>query len=314
MTQSASSSAEQERASSRSASRALREKLIDLWRARELLRQFVGKELKVRYKNSALGFVWSLLTPALMTVVFTVIFSTVIRIPVDDFASFFLPGFLAWQFFQNSVQGSISAVVGNGPLIKKVYFPREILPLSIVLSQLVHFLLALLAVSPFLMWQRGWQEVLLHLPAVAFGVVVLTVFTCGVSMVLAGANVTFRDLQELIVVIMMVWFYATPIIYPFAMVAGIESTVGRIASLVLSYNPMTWFVRLFRESLYGEVVSNPAFDPNCAGEGCPPQFLTAAQSWPSPELVVVTVVVAFATFLIGYVLFHRFSLNFAKEI
>ncbi len=315
MTQSASSSAAQERAGSRSASRALRDKLIDLWRARELLRQFVGKELKVRYKNSALGFVWSLLTPALMTVVFTVIFSTVIRIPVDDFASFFLPGFLAWQFFQNSVQGSISAVVGNGPLIKKVYFPREILPLSIVLSQLVHFLLALLAVSPFLMWQRGWQEVLVHLPAVAFGVVVLTVFTCGISMVLAGANVTFRDLQELIVVIMMVWFYATPIIYPFAMVAGIESTVGRIAALVLSYNPMTWFVRLFRESLYGEVVANPAFDPNCTpANECPPQFLTAAQAWPSPELVVVTVVVAFATFLLGYVLFHRFSLNFAKEI
>ena len=131
--------------------RALRDKLLDLWHARELLRQFVSKELKVRYKNSALGFLWSLLTPALMTVVFTVIFA--IGDPDRrrrDFAAFFLSGYLVWQFFQNSVQGSISAIVGNGPLIKKVYFPREILPLSIVLAQLVHFLLALLAVSPYL--------------------------------------------------------------------------------------------------------------------------------------------------------------------
>jgi len=243
-----------------------------------------------------------------------VIFSTVIRIDVGgDFASFFLAGFLVWQFFQNSIQGSISAVVGNGPLIKKVYFPREILPLSIVLSQLVHLLLAFLAVSPYLIWSRGWGFVV-HLPALLFGVVVVTVFTSGVAMLLAGANVTFRDLQELIVVIMMVWFYGTPIIYPFAMVAGIEETVGRIAAVVLSYNPMTWFVRLFRESIYGEVVANPAFDPECGGGACPDPFLSTAPSWPSLELLLVTAGAALVTFVIGYLMFHRFSLNFAKEI
>ena len=295
--------------------RAFRAKLVDLWRARELLRQFVAKELKVRYKNSVLGFVWSLLTPALMTVVFSVIFATVLRIPVDDFAAFFLPGYLAWQFFQNSVQGSISAVVGNGALIKKVYFPREILPLSIVLSQVVHFLLALLAVSPYLMWVRGWQPILLHLPAVLFGVVVLTVFTSGVAMLLAGANVPFRDLQELIVVMMMVWFYATPVIYPLALVANIPSTVGRLASAVISWNPMTWFIRLFREPLYGEVVANPAFDDSCEVlSRCAEQFLTASQSWPSLQLAVVTAAVALGTFLVSYAMFHRFSLSFAKEI
>ena len=316
MSQAASSqhpTADERSAASRPA-RALREKLLDLWRARELLRQFVSKELKVRYKNSALGFLWSLVTPVLMTVVFTVIFSTVIRIDVGgDFASFFLAGFLVWQFFQNSVQGSISAVVGNGPLIKKVYFPREILPLSIVLSQLVHLLLAFVAVSPYLIWARGW-EIVLHVPALLFGVVVVAIFTSGVSMLLAGANVTFRDLQELIVVIMMVWFYATPIIYPFAMVAGIDSVVGRIASYVLSYNPMTWFVRLFRESIYGSVVANPAFVDTCGGTDCPPPFLSTAPSWPSPELVAVTLAAAVVTFVIGYLMFHRFALNFAKEI
>jgi ABC-type polysaccharide/polyol phosphate export permease len=294
--------------------RALREKLLDLWRARELLRQFVAKELKVRYKNSALGFLWSLVTPVLMTVVFTVIFSTVIRIEVGGpFAAFFLSGYLVWQFFQNSVQGSITAVVGNGPLIKKVYFPREILPLSIVLSQLVHLLLALVAVSPYLIYARGWGMVI-HLPAILLGIVGVTVFTCGVSMLLAGANVSFRDLQELIVVIMMVWFYATPIIYPFALVAGIESAVGRVAAVVLSFNPMTWFVRLFREPIYGEVLANPAADPNCLGPNCPEPLISSAPSWPSPELMLMATGVAVLTFVIGYLMFHRFSLNFAKEI
>jgi ABC-type polysaccharide/polyol phosphate export permease len=292
----------------------LRGKLFDLWRARELLRQFVSKELKVRYKNSALGFVWSLLTPVLMTVVFTVIFSTVIRIQVGgDFAAFFLSGYLVWQFFQNSVQGSISAVVGNGSLIKKVYFPREILPLSIVLSQLVHLVLALLAVSPYLIWSRGWGLVV-HLPALLLGLVLVAVFTSGVSMLLAGANVTFRDLQELIVVIMMVWFYATPIIYPFALVSGIDSAVGRVAAVVLSYNPMTWFVRLFRESMYGEVVTNPAFDPGCVGEGCAAQLVSDPALWPSPELLLGAAVVAIAAFLVGYLAFHRFARTFAKEV
>ena len=290
--------------------RAFRDKLLDLWLARELLRQFVSKELKVRYKNSALGFFWSLLSPALMTLVFTVIFSTIIRIDVGGpFAAFFLSGYLVWMFFQNAVQGSVQAIVGNGSLIKKVYFPREILPLSIVLSQLVHFLLALLAVSPYLVWARGWG-VVVHLPAVLLGVVLLTMFTSGIAMLLAGANVTFRDLQELVVVIFMVWFYATPIIYPLAMVQATGGRVAEIASTVLAWNPMTWFVRLFRESIYGEVVRNPA----CDAGPCSPPFLTQPQAWPSGELLLGATLAAVVSFVVGYTLFHRFALNFAKEV
>lgn len=292
--------------------RVLREKLVDLWLARELLRQFVAKELKVRYKNSALGFLWSLLTPVLMTIVFTVIFSLVIRIEVTDFAAFFLAGFLLWQFFQNSVVASISCIVDNGPLIKKVYFPREILPLSIVLSQLVHFLLALLAVSPFLIWTRGWG-MLMHLPAILAGLVLLTLFTAGVAMFLAAANVTFRDLQELIVVIFMVWFYATPVLYPLAMVRDVSGTIGQIAGFVVTWNPMTWFIRLVRDSVYGRVITNPAHDPACVTD-CVDPYLSLVPGWPSPDLLLGATIVAVVVFGIGYVMFHRFALTFAKEI
>jgi ABC-type polysaccharide/polyol phosphate export permease len=287
------------------APRALRDKLGDLWHARELLRQLVGKELKVRYKNSALGFLWSLVTPALMTVVFTVVFQHVIRIAVIDFAAFFLSGYLVWQFFQNSVQGSIGAIVGNGPLIKKVYFPREVLPLSIVLAQVVHLVLALVAVSPYLVWARGWA-VLTHLPAIALGIVLLTVFTAGVSMLLAGANVPFRDLQELVVVIFMVWFYATPVIYPVVMVTQANSVLADVFGYVLGANPMTWFVTLFRESIYGAVTQVPCTEFTA---GCP-----RPQSWPSLELLGATTLVALVAFTVGYLAFHRFALNFAKEV
>lgn len=228
------------------AMRALRDKLSDLWRARELLRQLVNKELKVRYKNSALGFLWSLLTPAAMTVVFTVVFQFVFRLGIKDFAAFFLAGYLAWMFFSNSVQGSIQAIVGNGNLIKKVYFPREVLPLSIVLAQLIHLLLALLAVSPYFIWTRGWG-ILSHLPALAIGIVLLTIFTSGFSMLLAGANVQFRDLQELIVVVFLIWFYATPIIYPPSL---LDEQPSFVQTIILDLNPMAIFVDSYRDVLY----------------------------------------------------------------
>ncbi len=281
--------------------RALIEHLRDLWHARELLDQLVRKELKVRYKHSALGFVWSLLTPVVMTVVFTVVFAFLIRIDVDDFAAFFVAGYLVWSFFQNSVQGSIQTITANGSLIRKVYFPREVLPLSNVFAQGVHFMLALLAISPYLVWERG-LGVITHLPAVALGVALITVFACGLAMLFAALNVTFRDLQELVVVIFFVWFYATPIIYPYELAVGAagESVVGRVFLSVISFNPMTWFVRLFRQPLYGV---------GHLGAGH-----SLAPSWPNSGLLAGTTLVALVTFVVGYLVFHRFALTFAKQV
>jgi ABC-type polysaccharide/polyol phosphate export permease len=281
-------------------------KLVELWRARELLAQLVAKELKVRYKNSTLGFLWSMLTPALMTVVFTVIFTQVVPIAIADFAAFFLSGYLLWQFFQNSCQGAIHSIVGNGDLVKKVYFPREVLPLSHVLAQLIHLLLALLVVSPYLIATRGWG-VLLHLPATLLAIALLTVFTSGVAMWFAGVNVVFRDLQELFIVIFLVWFYATPVLYPLALV---RAQLGPDALLArgLQLNPMTWFVEAFRTPLYGAVRE--------AGEGAVgvAQVVAGAPSWPSLTALGLGLAWALVTFVGGYVVFLRRSRTFAKEV
>ncbi|MFP4634743.1 MAG: ABC transporter permease [Nitriliruptoraceae bacterium] len=280
-------------------------KLFELWRARELLVQLVRKELKVRYKNSALGFLWSMLTPVLMTGVFSVVFTLIVRIPVDDFPAFFISGYLLWQFFQNSCQGAIHSIVGNGDLVRKVYFPREVLPLSHVFAQLIHLLLALLVLSPYLLYTRG-IGVLLYLPVTLAAIALLTLFASGMAMWFAGVNVVFRDLQELFVVIFQVWFYATPVIYPIALVSSMLEG-GRFAWIetLLVINPTTWFVELFRVGLFGPVVASGDATPRLV-DGPPglPDLATlgGAAGW----AVVVLV--------LGYVVFLRRARTFAKEV
>ena len=290
--------------------RTLGGRLGERWRARELLVQLVRKELKVRYRNSALGFLWSMLTPALMTVVFTVIFTLVVRIEVGGpFAAFFIAGYLLWQFFQNSCQGAIHSIVGNADLVKKVYFPREVLPLSHVLAQLVHLLLALLVISPFLIATRGWG-VLVHLPATVVAIALLTVFAAGVAMWLAGVNVVFRDLQELFVVMFLVWFYATPVLYPLALV---KSRLGTDHLLVtfLQLNPMTWFVEVFRAPLYGQV--REATPATQALEGAGP-VTSLVPGLPSVTGLAIAAAWAIAALVLGYVVFARRARTFAKEV
>ncbi|MFA9445121.1 ABC transporter permease [Egicoccus sp. AB-alg6-2] len=285
--------------------RAASGKLVELWRARELLLQLVRKELKVRYKNSALGFLWSMITPVLMTIVFSVVFTVVVPIPVDDFPAFFVAGYLLWQFFQNSCRGGTDSIVGNGDLVKKVYFPREVLPLSHVLSQLVHLLLALLVISPFLIYFRGWG-LLVHLPATLLAVVLLTVFTSGAAMWFAGVNVVFRDLQELFIVIFQVWFYATPVLYPLALVQASPELERRSLDWIataLTYNPMTWFVEVFREPLYGPVIRRGVDD-----------IESLAPAWPSVSAIGIAALWALGAFVFGYAVFLRRARTFAKEV
>jgi ABC-type polysaccharide/polyol phosphate export permease len=283
-------------------------KLTDLWRARELLLQLVRKELKVRYKNSALGFLWSMITPALMTLVFSVVFTLIVPIPVGDFPAFFISGYLLWQFFQNSCQGAIHSIVGNGDLVKKVYFPREVLPLSHVLAQLVHLLLALAVVSPYLVYTRGFG-VLLHLPGTLLVILLLTVFTSGVAMWFAGVNVVFRDLQELFIVIFQVWFYATPVIYPLALVRGEIAPPFTWIATVLQFNPMTWFVEAFRHGLYGVVTLEGSTSLPIV------QRLTSGPpGWPGPTVLGICALWAIAAFALGYVIFLRRARTFAKEV
>ena len=278
-----------------------RTRLSDLWAARELLRNLVAKELKVRYKGSVLGFIWSLLSPLLITAIFTVVFAKFIKIQLadGDFASFFLAGYLAWTFFANSVTSSNTAIVGSGPLVKKVWFPRVVLPLSLVLSQAVHLGLALLATSPLIIWQRGFHPMALVPLVVGLGM--LAVFTAGVSMLFAAANVYFRDLQELMPVLLLGWFYATPIIYPLAFV---EQGEARTFLPFIQANPMTWFCEFFHTTIYGTAVLG---EEGTGGPGLGPA-IPDLRSW------LVCAAWALGALALGVLVFDRLSPSFAKEV
>jgi ABC-type polysaccharide/polyol phosphate export permease len=273
----------------------------DVWAARELLRNLVAKELKVRYKGSLLGFVWSLLSPLLITAIFTVVFAKFIRVPLadGDFASFFIAGYLAWTFFANSVTSSNTAIVGSGPLVKKVWFPRVVLPLSLVVSQGVHLGLALLATSPLIIWQRGFHP--MALVPLVIGLGMLAVFTAGVSMLFAAANVYFRDLQELMPVLLLGWFYATPIIYPLAFV---EAGEARAFLPLIQANPMTWFTEFFHHTLYGTAILG---EEGTAGVGAGPAI-------PDLQAFLVCAAWALGALALGVLVFDRLSPSFAKEV
>jgi ABC-type polysaccharide/polyol phosphate export permease len=172
-------------------------RLKELPSYRELIRNLIIRDLKVRYKNSVLGVLWSLLNPLLMTLVFTFVFTVMIPQRIDKFPVFFMCGFLPWSFFSSAVTDGTRSIVRNASLIKKVYFPREILPLVDVLSNLVNFLLALIVLfAMLLVFRVKLTPALLMLP---FIILAQVMFLVGMALLLSTANVFYRDTQHIMV-------------------------------------------------------------------------------------------------------------------
>ncbi len=226
--------------------------LKDFLLYRELTRNLVIRDLKIKYKGSAIGFLWSLLNPLLMLIVYTFAFDYVLRIReiggVTNFPLFFMCAFLPWAFFSQSLSMSVSSLVDNANLIKKIYFPREILPISIVLSNLVNFLLTFFILFPALFfWKVQLSWVLVLLPAT---ILLHTLFTIGLSLMLASLYVFFRDIKHLLEVFLTIWFWLTPIVYPMRLVEQLPPFFERLYLL----NPMTVFTEIYRDLLlYGQM-------------------------------------------------------------
>ncbi|HUQ40257.1 MAG TPA: ABC transporter permease [Acidimicrobiales bacterium] len=233
-------------------------KLTELASSRELLANLTLRELRGKYKRSVLGWTWSLLNPLATMAIFTFVFRLFLKIqpPVGDpsglhnFAFFLLCGLLPWNFLANGMSGAIGMLVANGNLIKKVYFPREILVAASVLSWDVSLLIELgvLAVALLIVGSM----VLPWLPVVLLLVVVLSVFVLGVGLGLSVLNVYFRDVQHFLAIFMQLWFYATPVVYPISYVPERADVLGLDIPVRTLYdlNPMVRFVGAFRNCLY----------------------------------------------------------------
>lgn len=261
--------------------RPLRRLLGDFWQSRELLKNLVSRDLKIRYKASFLGFAWSMVTPLAMVLVFGFIFTRVFEVAnTADFSLFFLAGFLPWQFLSGSISESVSAIVGNGALMRQVNFPREYLPVSKVASQAIHFLLSLVVLGVYGLI-RGYNF-LPFLPALVITLVLFFLFVAGLSMAFAAANVAFRDLQELVPVMLLLWFYGTPLFY------RLEMVPERFRWIML-LNPMTWFLDLFRHVFYYQV-------------------------FPPLKVIGVAATLGIGSVVVGYLLFVRLARTFSKEL
>ncbi|MGM0367977.1 MAG: ABC transporter permease [Actinomycetota bacterium] len=257
-----------------------------LFSYRELIFSLTKKELKVKYRGSVLGFLWSLLNPILMMLVYSFVFSIIMRLGVENFAIFLISALLGYNFLANSVSYGTSSIVANGNLVNKIYFPREILPLSIVFANLMNFLFELIAL--FIVLAVMGYKFYMYLYLLPLVIFVQFFLVSGVTLLVAALNVFFRDLQHLVSIIMMLWFFGTPIIYPLDLV---PETFRRI----LMFNPMVLFVNLYRNMFY-HVKHSPEF------------------VMPGTTSIVTGIAVSFLLFFVGYYVFKRLEPRFAEEI
>ena len=221
----------------------------EVWAYRDLLLNLVRRDLAVRYKRSALGFVWSFLNPLLMMLVFTIVFMVVKSTSVRSYPLFVLCGLLPWTFLAGSLSGAARSITANANLIDKVHFPREVLPLAVVLANFVHFLLSLVVFIPIaLLLGARFTPWTLALPAI-IGVQLLVV--TGLALLLAALNVFYRDTELVLDVALLAWFFLTPIFYELELlpnrVLGID-----VWRFVYSLNPMATLVTDYRYILLYE--------------------------------------------------------------
>ena len=262
----------------------------------ELLLNLIRLELKAKYKTSALGFAWSLLNPAMYLVVFYIAFDVILGGGIPRFPIYLLSGLLVWNFFTTALNSGTGAVVAGSGLVKKVWFPREILPLASVGAALVHFFLQLTVLVFALVGLRhpvGWTEMLLLPLALA----TLVLMAAGFALLFSVANVYMRDIAHFVELALMAWFWMTPIIYPFKQLT--EALHGNAALGLL--NPITSIVLIFQRALYGQFGNPPVLDPDLS-------FL-----WYLRNLSVVTVGTLLLT-VVALRVFARLDGNLAEEL
>ncbi len=236
---------------------------MEVVRARELLTNLTQREVTGKYRRTALGQLWSLANPIAAIIIYTFVFSFIFQIaaPVGDpsglqnYALFLVCALLPWLFFQRVLSQGVDSIVDNAGLVQKVYFPRIVLPLSLMgasfftwLFEIGVLLAALIIVSGF--------AVLPYVPLVLVFMLLLAVFAGGLAMVLSILNVYFRDLSYLVSLVLQFWFYLTPILYPVTLVQSQSDKIGGLLGTpitlydVYRLNPMEPFVAIFRNLLY----------------------------------------------------------------
>lgn len=254
--------------------------LRELYAYRALIGSLVVRDLKARYRGSVLGFLWTFLNPLLLMATYTLVFSVYIRIEMEKYTAFLLSGLLPWIWFSSSLLMGSTSIVEGGSLMKKVFFPAQVLPTVTVLANTVNFLLSLPFLFLLLLLFRikiGWPLLAL-LPIMA----IQLLFTMGLVLIISALTVHYRDLSQLLSNLLTLWFFLSPIIYP-------ASQVPETFRFTLALNPVASLVVAYQDAL----------------------FYNRLPNW---EALGGTALVAAVVCLIGIRVFDRFKGSFAEEV
>lgn len=222
--------------------------ITELLRFRQLIGVLVVRELKVRYKGSVLGLVWTMVNPLLLMIVYTVVFSTIMPSGQKNYSLFLLSGLLPWTFFSNTVLQGLASVLTNQELIRKIRLPQAVFPLSVVGSNLVNFSLSL---GPlFLLMAVLGQDYTWSLLFLPVSVLILTVFTSGLTLLLATATVFYRDVRHLAEVVIQMMFFLVPILYAPESIKPVRAWWYEAFAAELQVNPFTYLLPLVRDPIY----------------------------------------------------------------
>lgn len=262
--------------------RPLRGHLSALVRRRELIVNLAARDLKVRYKQSALGVAWAIAQPFSLMVVFSIIFSLFVRVktPGVPYPVFSYVALVPWTYFSNAIGAGAGSLVANANLVAKIYFPREIFPLAGLLAGLVDFLVAATIFAGMLVYYRiPLHGEILWLPLI---VLLQMVLMFGLMLLLSAANVFYRDVRLLLPFVLQLWMYITPVIYPLSVVPD------RYRGL-FSLNPMTGIIDSFRRVI-------------------------VQGTSPDAGLLGISVAVSLTLLVVGYTFFKRLEMQFADII
>lgn len=272
-------------------------KARQIYRYRYLLYNLVKRDLKARYRNSVLGIVWSMLNPLGLMLVFTILFTVMSQDNAQrQFPVFVLVGLMPWNFFSSSLTASTISIISHGTLIKKVHFPRELLPIASLLSNLVNFFITLVVLVVFIYaFDIGLTKYALWVPVI---IIIQLIFTLGLSMLLGAVAVFYRDVLMILEVVTLAWFFLTPVFYPLEQF-GTSATIWGFtfvpAQVMRWLNPMASIIDGYRTVLWGTVSSKGPVSMD-------------------PIYLLRTFVTSSLVFIIGYTVFSRTEHLFGEKL
>ena len=249
-----------------------------LYDYRELLKTSISKDVRGKYKNSVLGIVWSFLNPLLQIAVYALVFPLIMKSSIPNYTVFICCGLIPWTFFTAAINRTSFTMIENGNIIKKVFFPREILPLSVVTSEAINFIISTLIILAFVIgYGMGISKFIIFYPLVLLVQYILLV---GISFIIS--TVYFRDLQHFIGIALQLLFYATPIVY-------VPDAIPLEFQWIIKYNPMTYIINAYRDIFYYQQMPNIMF---------------------LARILLLGIVIC----VLGYFIFSKLQRRFAEEL